>query len=128
MFFLKNLKDAMKDCLVLMAGNHDVHDSFSVHDDYRYYDKIKSLDDIKKYALENLSFYRFYKTLLKKKVFVFKHSAGMLIQHFKEFLRSSSIFITPSFVQRDKSSEEKYFWLYFYNSQFGINETQEQIL
>ena len=125
---LKTLKDVMKDRLVIIAGNHDVHDSFSVHDDYRYHDKIKSLDDIKKYALENLSFYRFYKILIKNKVFVFKHSAGTLTQHFQEFLRSSPILITPSFVPRDKSSEEKYFWLYFYNSQFGFNETPEQIL
>ena len=125
---LKTLKDAMQDRLVIIAGNHDVHDSFSVHDDYRYHDKIKSLDDIKKYALENLSFYRFYKILIKKKVFIFKHSAGTLTQHFKEIMRSSNILIHPSFVQRDNSSEEKYFWLYFNDSKFGINETTGQIL
>ena len=125
---LKTLKNKIKDQLIIVAGNHDVHDSDSVHDVYSYNRQIKSLDKIKKDALDNLSFYRFYKTLIKNKIFVFKHAAGTLNQHFEDILSKDPISIQHGFIPRDQTTEEKYFWLYFQDSKFGINETTERIL
>lgn len=126
---LKTLKDVLQERLIIIAGNHDVHDSLSVHDVYTHQEQTKSLDEIKKYALDNLSLYRFYKILIKNKLFVFKHAAGTIAQHFKEILnKNNPVFLQPSFVKRDKTAEERYFWLYFNDSKFGINETTEKIL